>query len=187
MIEYNSLKEHKKTICYAVIALLAVCGGYKYFHKTNLNFKNNGENSSLQVNIHSINCYIEADTQGEIINEINLNTYSIIINASNESITIEPVFDKLDGKYKENYERKNCYLSINSYFLDYSLQKLKIENKEENIFYLSRLHPDLFNISYEIKNISNNSFILLNFRFKDAKYRIDIYFDNYNNETNLLS
>ena len=159
----------------------------KYFHKTNLNFKNNGENSSLQVNIHSINCYIEADTQGEIINEINLNTYSIIINASNESITIEPVFDKLDGKYKENYERKKCYLSINSYYLDYSIQKLKIENKEENIFYLSRLHPDLFNISYEIKNISNNSFILLNFRFKDAKYRIDIYFDNYNNETNLLS
>ena len=79
----------------------------KYFHKTNLNFKNNGENSSLQVNIHSINCYIEAVTQGEIINEINLNTYSIIINASNESITIDPVFDKLDGKYKENYERKN--------------------------------------------------------------------------------
>ena len=35
MIEYNSLKEHKKTICYAVIALLAVYSGYKYFHKAN--------------------------------------------------------------------------------------------------------------------------------------------------------
>ena len=111
----------------------------KYFQTTILNFENidnEAKNDSLRLNIHSINCNIEVNYNIDNIKKINLNTYSILINSTDDSINIEPTPDKIDGEYKENYQEKNCYLSINSYFLTNEQPNLKIENKEENIFYL---------------------------------------------------
>ena len=52
----------------------------KYFETTNIFFpKEDDNNDSLQVNIHSINCNIKLNSPGQIINDINLNIYSIII------------------------------------------------------------------------------------------------------------
>ena len=154
----------------------------KYFETTNIFFsKEEGENDSLQVNIHSINCNIKINSLGEIINKNNLNTYSIKINV-NQNISLEPIPDIIYGKYKENYEKKYCFLSINSYYLTKSKQKLIIENKDENIFYLNYFNYNLSNIIYEIKNISIETFICLNFHFKDSQFLINISYhidDNY--------
>ena len=144
----------------------------KYFQKKILTFENKTENAQLQVNIHSINCNIEVEPKENINNKINFNTYSIIINPADQNITIEPILDEVDGEYIENYNQKNCYLSINSYYLNNSQPKLKIENKEENIIYFN--HQKKFQISYEIKNITNENFFLMNLRFEDCQFSIDI-------------
>jgi len=65
-------------------------------------------------------------------------------------------------------------------------KNLKIENKEENIFYLNTLNYNLKNISYEIKNISFDSFISLNFKFKESAFRIFISFFINNIQINSL-
>ena len=144
----------------------------KYFQKKILTFENKTENAQLQVNIHSINCNIKVEPKENINNKINFNTYSIIINPADQNITIEPILDEVDGEYIENYNQKNCYLSINSYYLNNSQPKLKIENKEENIIYFN--HQKKFQISYEIKNITNENFFLMNLRFEDCQFSIDI-------------
>ena len=145
----------------------------KYFQQTKLSF-NHIKNDSLQVNIHSINCNININSEGNTVNKININTYYLLINPPNESINIEPIKDIEDGEYKENYGEKNCYLSINSYFLNNSEIKLQIENKEDNIIYYNHSKYNLFQISYEIKDIKNDSFILLNLRFEDNPFSINI-------------
>ena len=149
----------------------------KYFQKTILSFINEIDNAGVQVNIHSINCDIQVEPH---FYKSNFNIYSIIINNTNENITIEPELDKIGGEYKENYERKSCYLSINSYFLNDTLQNLTIENNEENIFYLNKLNYNIKNIVYEIKNISLDSFISLNLQFKESTFSlyISFYIDN---------
>ena len=144
----------------------------KYFQKKILTFENKTKNAQLQVNIHSINCNIEVEPKENINNKINFNTYSIIINPADQNITIEPILDEVDGEYIENYNQKNCYLSINSYYLNNSQPKLKIENKEENIIYFN--HQKKFQISYEIKNITNENFFLMNLLFEDCQFSIDI-------------
>ena len=128
----------------------------------------------MQVNIHSINCNININSEGNTVNKININTYYLLINPANENINIEPIKDIEDGEYKENYGEKNCYLSINSYFLNNSEIKLQIENKEDNIIYYNHSKYNLFQISYEIKDIKNDSFILLNLRFEDNPFSINI-------------
>ena len=149
----------------------------KYSQITNLSFNienNERKNELLQVNIHSINCNIKVNPKEKIINQTYFSTYSFQINPENENITIEPEIDKIDGEYKENYEKKYCYLSINSYFNDESQSNLKIENKEDNFFYLNSKKNELPNIFYEIKSISDDSFISLKFQFKDSDFSINI-------------
>ena len=147
----------------------------KYFQQTKLSF-NSIKNDSLQVNIHSINCNINVDSEGNIVNKININNYYLIINQTKANINIEPLTDKSNGEYKENYDKKLCYISMNSYYLNASHQELKIENKEENIFYFDKHNYNLFNITYEIKDIADDSFILLNFKLKESKFYINIFY-----------
>ena len=167
----------------------------KYFQQTKLSF-NHIKNDSLQVNIHSINCNININSEGNIVNKININTYYLLINPANESINIEPIKDIENGEYKENYGEKNCYLSINSYFLNNSEIKLQIENKEDNIICYNHSKYNLFQISYEIKDIKNDSFILLNLRFEDNPFSINISYFLHNtfiktisniNSTNIIN
>ena len=51
----------------------------EYRKNTNLSF-NIKDNENYQINIHSINCNIKIDFDGEIMNQINLDTYSLKIN-----------------------------------------------------------------------------------------------------------
>ena len=46
------------------------------------------DESNYQVNIQSINCNFKLDFKGIIINHIDLNTYSLKMNANNKNITI---------------------------------------------------------------------------------------------------
>ena len=160
-----------------------------YQEESFFNFENteNAGESELQINIHSINCNIEIDVNPLIqnITNINLNIYSII--ASDKStISIKPIKDIIDGRIKENYQAKNCPIIINSYYIEVQKRELEIKNKEENVFYFNKTINSL-KISYEIKNISKNSFVSLYFKFKEAPFSINIFYDNTNNQSNSLS
>ena len=148
-----------------------------YLKNTIFNFNIN-VNDTLQINIHSINCNIKIDFIGKSTNQTNLNTFSLEINSTNNNITVFPLIDIIEGEYKENYKQKSCPISINSYLIkDSQSSQLKIENKEKNIFYLSPLNP--LNISYNIKEILNNSFITLSFQFNEENlFEIDITYIN---------
>ena len=166
----------------------------KFFIKyEETNFKLNiPTGSDLQINIRSINCYIEIKPKENIIDHMNYNIYSLKVNSTNDIITITPLKDKIKGEYKENYEIKFCPLIINSYYIKKNSEKelnvLNIDNNEENIFYLNpSIYNESLNISYFIKNITINSFVSLNFNFKDAPFLINISYINNKKETNLLS
>ena len=147
----------------------------KYLKKTKFTFSENKiEDDLLQVNIYPINCNIRVYIESRELNEIAPNIFSTQINTTKESISIDPIVDILDGKWKENYEKKNCYLSINSYYIKDSQTELEIDNKEENIINLDNSIYHSFKISYEIKNISDDSFLSLNFRFKENLFNISI-------------
>jgi len=145
---------------------------------------NNTEMSRLQINIHSINCNIDVEPKEKIEDSVNLNIYSIII-TDNSTISIKPIMDIVDGRHKENYKAKECPIIINSYYIG-EKSKLEIENKEVNIFKLNE-SITTFNISYEIKNLTNNSFVSLYFKFEETPLLIKINYSNSNNENNLMS
>ena len=90
--------------------------------------------------------------------------------------------DTSEGFYDERYELKTCFLSLNSYYvINNTQQNLQIANKEENFLYFNSSQNNQINISYYLNNLSNNSFVALNFRFEESSFQINI---NYNNETN---
>ena len=53
------------------------------------------------MNIHSINCNFEIEFKGEIIRQINLDTYSLKLNRTNNNIKLKPLIDIADGKEKK--------------------------------------------------------------------------------------
>ena len=142
------------------------------------------DDSDLQINIYSFDCNIEIYPQEKIKKQINLNTYSLIINSAIKDIYIKPLKDIVDGKDKENYGAKSCFLSINSYYItNGNQQELNIKNNEENFIYFNPdTRYDSFHISYDIKNISINSFASLNFIIEEPPLDIDIYCIGINNE-----
>ena len=85
----------------------------EYKKETNFIFKIEDDNF-YQINIHSINCNFEVDFSGEIINQMNLDTYSLKMNKTNNDIKIKPLIDIVEGKEKENYDQQKCHLTINS-------------------------------------------------------------------------
>ena len=151
----------------------------KYNDATNFIF-NITDNGTYQVNIHTINCNVKIDFKGEIMNQINLNIYSLEINETSNIIKIKPLIDVIFGKEVENIEQKKCYLSINS--INTNDPEIKIENKQDFIFFFKDYN--VLNISYEIKNNSTNNFAALLFQFNEkSNFSIDIT----NNNKNLIS
>ena len=148
------------------------------------------EEDIININIHSINCNFKLYFDGEIINQINLNTYSLEINSSNtnKTLTLTPVFDVIDGVYKENYEQKICPISINSYSIKDKMPKLRIENKELNTFYLVPSKYESLNLLYEIKEVKDDSFVALSFLFHENSHLlIEINWHNKNNQQNNIT
>jgi len=76
----------------------------EYKKETNFIFKIEDDNF-YQINIHSINCNFEVDFSGEIINQMNLDTYSLKMNKTNNDIKIKPLIDIVEEKEKENYDQ----------------------------------------------------------------------------------
>ena len=105
------------------------------------------EKSYYQVNIHSINCNIKIDFNGELMNQINLDTYSIKINEENICIRIKPLMNIIDGEEMENYQLKTCYLSINS--ININKPEINYQKNEGSIFYFRDY--DILKISYELE------------------------------------
>ena len=160
----------------------------QYQKETNFIFNINQQNT-LQINIHGINCNFELDFNGTLINQINLDTYSFIIDSHHNDITIKPLIDVADGKYKENYFKKSCPLSINSFLIKNEKKpSLQIENKEENWFYFQPSNYNYLNLLYNIRQVSNDSFAALSFRLnKKSHFSINIAYESDNNPSKTLS
>lgn len=73
-----------------------------------------------------INCNFEIDFKGEIIKQINLDTYSLKLNRTNNNFILKPLLDIAEGKEKENYSEKKCHLIINS--MNENKPKVTIDN-----------------------------------------------------------
>ena len=156
-----------------------------YIDKTNFTFNiKENETNPLQINIRSINCKIDAFYQnGVSIDNINKELYHFVLGLNNKSIIIQPAKDTYEGLYIEKYELKRCFLSINSYYvIDGIPPNLEIENKEENYFYFDTLQNNTIDISYNITNVSYNSFVALNFRFEESSFQIDIFYTDMNDK-----
>ena len=151
----------------------------KYDENTNFIF-NITDNSTYQVNIFIINCNAKIDFKGEIMNQINFNSYSLKINETNKLIKIKPLINIIDGEEMENYKQKKCHLSLNS--ININEPNVKIEYKENSIFYFKDYH--ILNISYKLKTYSDNDFSALFFHFNEnSNFSIDIT----NNNENIIS
>ena len=124
---YNEISEESEII--EIEPGLSQTYFIKYKKETNFKFIILDE-ENIQINIHAINCNFNLDYNGKIINQIDLDTYSLTMNSINNNITITPLIDIIDGKYKENYEQKSCPLLINSFYIKKNKSMLKIENKE---------------------------------------------------------
>ena len=150
---------------------------YIEFKKSkNLTFDINDDNN-YQINIHSINCNIEIDFNGEIINQVNLDTYSLRIKKESKSIIINPIIYIIEGRENENYESHRCYLSINSF--NENQPEVIIKNKDETIFYFEQENSNSLNISYELKEISDYNFAALFFQFNEkCNFLINIRYNN---------
>ena len=159
-----------------------------YQKETNFIF-NITEQDTLQINIHGINCNFELYFNGSLINQINLDTYSFLIDSYHNDITIKPLIDVADGKYKENYFKKSCPLSINSFLVkNDNHPSLEIGNKEENWFYFQPSNYNYLNLLYNIKEISSESFLALSFRInKKSLFSINITYENNNNQNKTLN
>ena len=158
---------------------------YKKGSNFYFNIKNN---NILQISIHAINCNIKIDYIGEMLDKKNLDTYSLQINSTNNIITITPLIDISHGEYKENYDKKSCPLIINSFLVNDKNPTLKIKNKEENNIYLNPLTYNKLNISYDIKEVSGDSFVALYFKFYEkSNFLIDINYMNADGESNSLT
>ena len=154
---------------------------YYLEYQATTNFIFNIKNDSdIQINIVSVNCKLEVEPEEGIINNNNLELLYLKINSSNNIISITPLIDIEDGVFKENYKLKYCPIILNSYYISNSTQQiLKIENKEDNfLFFNTSIYNDTFHITYDVKKISKNSFISLNFRFDETPFSIDIKYRN---------
>ena len=156
------------------------------YRKDSIFFFDIKDESNYQVNIHSINCNLKLDFGGKIINQINLDTYSIKMNTNNKNITIKPLIDINNGEEKENYDQKRCHLSINSIKLDQP--EIKIETKEDSIFYFDSQDLNSLNISYKLKNFTSDSFASLFFQFNEkSNFSINIINNNGSNSPNVIT
>ena len=140
------------------------------------------DDKNYQINIHSIDCNYKIDFLGEILNKINLDTYSLKANKTSNKITIKPLIDIIGGEEKENYAQKKCHISINS--INEDKPELNIDNNQDSFFYFKSENYNILNISYEIKQSSKNNFVALFFQLNErSNFSVDIYANNGINQT----
>ena len=151
----------------------------QYRNKTSFIFDNT-EGYTYQANIYSINCNINIDFEGKLLNKINLDTYSLVIDDDNNQITITPLIDVIDGIEKENYDSKSCRLSINFIQIEKN-SEIKFEKKKEPIIdsfiYFNHSYLNSAIIIYELKNssIENDNFAAIFFQFNEkSKFSINV-------------
>ena len=135
----------------------------------------------IQINIHAVNCFFNIDFKGDTLKSLNLDTYSLNISSSNPNITIKPLLDVAYGQYKENYANKACPLSMNSYVLNNEPNEpeVKITNQEVSYFHFQPQEYNLLKISYDIKEVSKESYAGLMFLFNEKNnFNIDVKYKN---------
>ena len=157
----------------------------KYLYQTNFTLIDDIANYSLQVNLHSINCRIDVNLDGQILVQNDSEIFSLLLNSQNKSFIIKPLIDTIDGLHVENYGHKHCPLTINSYYINDTNQNLTIKNKEENfLFFDFDINKDkniknIFHLYYDKINILKDSFVAIYFRFEEANLTINVsYLDS---------
>ena len=172
----GNIEQFEQTLIKTVELGLSQTFPIKYRTETNFLF-NIEDNNTYRVNIHSINCNFEIEFKGEIIRQINLDTYSLKLNRTNNNIKLKPLIDIADGKEKENYNEKKCHLIINS--MNENQPEVEIENKEDTFFFFESSDSNSLSISYKIEEVTDDSFAALSFHFNEkCNFFIDIYNNN---------
>ena len=139
------------------------------------------DDNYIQINIHAVNCFFNIDFKGDTLKSLNKDTYSLNISSSNPNITIKPLLDVAYGQYKENYANKTCPLSMNSYVLnnEQNEPEVKITNQEVSYFYFQPQEYNLLKISYNIKEVTEESYAGLFFQFNEkSNFIINIIYRN---------
>jgi hypothetical protein len=165
----------------------------KYYQNNNFKIINNKSISNdIFINFLSINCNInikiknnENDRNNIILLNNTEDSYSFLIkkeiaSLDNTTFQVNPLMDIINGKYKYDYELRNCPLVINSGEYKEGNQ-INIENKEPTIFYFND-YLRQYNILYNVKSIDmNETFVTFYFIFdRKSKFEINIL-DNENN------
>ena len=154
---------------------------YLYKRETPFNFIFSNETNYLYdliINFYSINCKINI----KIYNKSNMNdigkalphlighdkdSYSIRINKSeikNTLINIEPLNNDLYYNYNRTYP-----LVINSIIIDDKESTLKIDEKDPIYIHFNKTFNKII-LSYELKNITNDSFAALFFSYHENAF-----------------
>ena len=150
--------------------------GYK--KNTNLSFDIKDENN-YQINIRSINCNIKIEYDGDIINQKYLKSYSLEMDYHNNNLIITPLIDIIDGEEKEDYDNKDCLLSINSIKIE--KPQLQIEHKMDSEIFFDHSNLNSLNIAYNIdSDFKEDNFIAMLIQFEE-KSNFSIV-ENYKND-----
>jgi len=156
----------------------------KYQNIARISF-NISEGKFIQVNLHGLNCKFNLYFNGTLLKKINLDTYSIKMSSNFNDILIEPLMDKIKGKYRENYSTKVCSITINNYYLnDYPEAELNNVPREETYFYLEPKEYDVLKINYKLASVIEESYLGVSFHFNEkSNFSIYIHYQSGNNSS----
>ena len=145
----------------------------KYKRKNQFTFKviNELKHNELLVNFHSIDCginiiKINKDSKKNVpITGNKTNIFSILIKPNeinNTQLLVKPFINS--GNNNKNIKYRECPVVINSYYIN----EPKINIKEEEPMVLSFIENlSTIELLYKIKNLSEDSFIILSFIFDE--------------------
>ena len=145
----------------------------KYKRKNQFTFKviNELKHNELLVNFHSIDCginiiKINKDSKKNVpITGNKTNIFSIVIKPNeinNTQLLVKPFINS--GNNNKNIKYRECPVVINSYYIN----EPKINIKEEEPMVLSFIENlSTIELLYKIKNLSEDSFIILSFIFDE--------------------
>ena len=158
----------------------------KYMKKNQFTFIKELKRKDFFVNFHSIDCNINIssinkDSKENVhITEIKKNIFSISINSNeinNTQLLVEPfIYSGNNDKYI-NY--RNCPVIINSY---YKIEPHIDINEEEPMALIFNENLSTIEFSYTIKNLTENSFIILSF-ISDENFIFNVDIKNISNRT----
>ena len=150
-----------------------------YSKNYNFSFVDNNETDNLLVHFHSLDCNIrfnDNSNTNQKIKEIKKNIFSVFIknNEINTTELLMKPFINSDDNDKTK-DLRECPVVINSLYINDS--QIDIEEQKEYMAFNFDENLTYVELSYQMNNLNNNSFIILSFKF-DEKYSFHVEINN---------